>query len=130
MAKKFLGRVVVGAALGAAALLVGAPAAALADTGPTPDTNSNHVCRDHGKDDKKNEDMKDDKIKTDMKDEKNKKDENGKDKHCTPDGSVDGGNGGSTVNKGLATGGAGVLAATAIGGIGVLRRRRADGSLA
>lgn len=36
MAKKFLGKVVAGAALGGAALLVGAPGIALADMGPTP----------------------------------------------------------------------------------------------
>src|SRR3954452_20181159 len=46
MAKKFLGKVVAGAALGGAALLVGAPAAALADAGPSHDSDSNHVFTD------------------------------------------------------------------------------------
>ncbi|MFC0006039.1 hypothetical protein [Micromonospora siamensis] len=49
-----------------------------------------------------------------------------------PHGGVDGGDGGMTttgVDKGLATGGAGMLGAAALGGIVLMRRRRTDGSL-
>ncbi|SCF09224.1 hypothetical protein [Micromonospora mirobrigensis] len=49
-----------------------------------------------------------------------------------PRGPVDGGDGGMTttgVDKGLATGGAGMLGAAALGGIVLMRRRRTDGSL-
>ncbi|ASW56404.1 hypothetical protein [Plantactinospora sp. KBS50] len=48
----------------------------------------------------------------------------------SPDGPVNGGDGGAAVNKGLATGGAGALAAAAITGVALLRRRRTHGSIA
>ncbi|MGC4849739.1 hypothetical protein ACLQ3F_21065 [Micromonospora sp. DT15] len=48
-----------------------------------------------------------------------------------PHGGVDGGDGGASTgtDRGLATGGAGVLGAAALGGIVLMRRRRTDGSL-
>ncbi|MET7963032.1 hypothetical protein ABZU44_21630, partial [Micromonospora zamorensis] len=48
-----------------------------------------------------------------------------------PHGGVDGGDGGASTgtDRGLATGGAGLLGAAALGGIVLMRRRRTDGSL-
>ncbi|MEU8389056.1 hypothetical protein AB0C20_13195, partial [Micromonospora sp. NPDC048843] len=48
-----------------------------------------------------------------------------------PHGGVDGGDGGVSTgtDRGLATGGAGLLGAAALGGIVLMRRRRTDGSL-
>ncbi|MEV4498407.1 hypothetical protein AB0J84_22260, partial [Micromonospora arborensis] len=48
-----------------------------------------------------------------------------------PHGGVDGGDGGTSTgtDRGLATGGAGLLGAAALGGIVLMRRRRTDGSL-
>ncbi|MET8089456.1 hypothetical protein ABZU52_04750, partial [Micromonospora sp. NPDC005220] len=48
-----------------------------------------------------------------------------------PHGSVDGGDGGVSTgtDRGMATGGAGLLGAAALGGIVLMRRRRTDGSL-
>jgi hypothetical protein len=171
MAKKMLGKIVAGAALGSASLLLFSPLSAYASgnaeyvgtVANQPQINLLDPCRDskdwNGKDwdrkdhDRKDEDRKDwDGKDWDGKDwdgkEHDRKDHDGKDEdrkdwdgkdwdrkdkdrkdHCAPRGHVDGGDGGMTttsIDRGLATGGAGVIGAAALGGIMLMRRRRAN----
>jgi hypothetical protein len=142
MSKKFLGKVIVGAALGGAMLFI-APGVALADGAPSGDWS-------HAQDDKGaancapswGEDAKKDGApwsEDSKKDEKGAKPEMAKpeaakaapDEECeAPKGWVDGGDAGSSVDGTLATAGGTLLGAAAIGGIVLMRRRRTDGSLA
>ena len=143
MSKKFLGKVLAGAALGGAMLLI-APGVALADDGPggdwshaQEDKGATQCAPSWGEDAKKDgagwgEDAK--------KDEKGAKPEvakpeaakeDGDKKECeAPKGWVDGGDAGSSVDGTLATAGGTLLGAAALGGIVLMRRRRTDGSLA
>jgi hypothetical protein len=137
MSKKFLGKVLAGAALGGAMLFI-APGVALADGAPSGDWS-------HAQDDKGaaecapswGEDAKKDAPWS--KDEKGAKPEVAKpeaakaapDAECeAPKGWVDGGEAGSSVDGTLATAGGTLLGAAALGGIVLMRRRRTDGSLA
>lgn len=137
MSKKFLGKVLAGAALGGAMLFI-APGVALADGAPSgdwshaqDDKGAAHCAPSWGEDAKKDgapwsEDAK--------KDEKGAKPEAAKAApggECeAPKGWVDGGDAGSSVDGTLATAGGTLLGAAALGGIVLMRRRRTDGSLA
>ncbi|MEV0806134.1 hypothetical protein AB0I41_07080, partial [Micromonospora sp. NPDC050200] len=86
--------------------------------------------KDHeGKDeDRKDHEGKDEDRKDHEGKDEDRKDEDRKD-HCMPRGHVDGGDGGMTTtstDRGLATGGVGMIGAAALGGIVLMRRRRAN----
>ncbi|MEU5938730.1 hypothetical protein ABZ807_06000 [Micromonospora sp. NPDC047548] len=83
--------------------------------------------------DRKDHDRKDHEGKDEDRKDHDRKDHEGKDEdrrdHCMPRGHVDGGDGGMTTtstNRGLATGGAGMIGAATLGGIVLMRRRRAN----
>ncbi|RZU77820.1 hypothetical protein EV384_6562 [Micromonospora kangleipakensis] len=159
-----LGKVVAGAALGGASLLLFSPGAAYAaghaytgnvakpqvsllescpeDHGDWDHKDKDHDNKDHdGKDrDRKDEDR--DNKDHDGKDrdhrDRDNKDEDRKDQdrrdhddrdRCMPRGHVDGGDGGMTttsLDRGMAASGVGVIGAAALGGMVLLRRRRAN----
>ncbi len=141
-----LGKVVAGAALGGASLLLFSPGAAYAAghayTGNVvakPQVSLLEFCPgDHGDWDHKDFDRKDwDRKDEDRKDQDRKdqdrKDQDRKDQdrndHCMPRGHVDGGDGGmatTSLDRGMAASGVSVIGAAALGGMFLLRRRRAN----